>query len=532
MLKRLSYSVLSGLLLGIAWADWSPALLIIVAFVPLLLLENELYEERNTNHSILAFYYSFLAFFLWNLWAIWWIVLATPVGMVVVITLNSVFMATVFWLFHCSKRLLGVKTGNFLYLIYWMGFEYLHLNWEFSWSWLNLGNVFGKSTHLIQWYEFTGTLGGTLWVLVINLILAVGINKFLQNHNVKLMLPNGIALLLVLVFPPGFSHYLYSTYHEKEAICRVVLIQPNIDTYSQKFDELGQDKQLDLILKLAKEKAHKSVDYFIAPETAIIKPVWEEIPLSSKSIKRVVEFLQNYPNSEFIIGAVTQKMYSKEMDIPLTARKIGNAGMYYDIFNSALQISADGSWKIYHKSQLILGVEKMPFPGSLGFLENLAVDLGGVNGSLGSQPNREVFASKNTSAKIAPVICYESVFGDYMNDYVRLGANIIFVITNDGWWEKTSGYFQHTRYSKLRAIETRRSIARCGNTGITGIIDCRGKFVQNLPYWEPAVLEGTVALHENVTFYTKNGDYLGRIFSFLAVLGLLYALVAKLKQEY
>ena len=195
-----------------------------------------------------------------------------------------------------------------------------------------------------------------------------------------------------------------------------------------------------------------------------------------------------------------------------------------------MQISGDGSIQVYHKSKLILGVEKMPFPRVFGFLENFALDLGGSSGSLGSQEDREIFTSENHSAKIAPVICYESVFGDYVNDYIRKGANMIFVITNDGWWKETSGYFQHTRYSRLRAIETRRSIARAGNTGITCVINTKGEMVQTANFWEQAVLSEKVSINEEFTFYTKSGDFLGRIMSFLAVLGIFYTIVARLKQ--
>ena len=527
---RLLYAISSGLLLALAWADWMNATLLLVAFVPILILEDNLFQNKKSEGSILAFYYSLLTFFIWNLATTWWIVLATPTGMVIVVLLNSLFMATVFWLFHYSKRLLGMKTGNFLFIIFWIGFEYLHLNWEMSWSWLNLGNAFAKNIGLIQWYEYTGSLGGSLWVVSANMVLALGLLKIIQQKNVKAGLIHVVVFLLLIIIPVGISQYIFSTYQEKGETCNVVIIQPNIEPYLVKFDGMPESEQLDVILGLAEKVASQEVDYFVAPETSLSEAIWEDELKTSESILRIIDFLQKYPKAEFVIGAVTGQMYFPDEEIPPTAEKFGDANMYYDEFNSALQISADSNIQIYHKSQLILGVEKMPFPGTLGFLENLAIDLGGSNGSLGSQAEREVFTSENSRAKVAPVICYESVFGDYVNDYIRLGANVIFMITNDGWWGTTSGYFQHTRYSLLRAIETRRSIARSANTGITCFINQKGEQTQTANYWEPAVLEESISLNNETTFYTKSGDYLGRIFSFLAVLGIFYTIVARLKR--
>src|SRR5574343_444659 len=69
--------------------------------------------------------------------------------------------------------------------------------------------------------------------------------------------------------------------------------------------------------------------------------------------------------------------------------------------------------------------------------------------------------------KLAPAVCYESVYGDFMAKYIRSGAEVICIITNDGWWGNTPGHRQHLAYAKLRAIETRKQIIRSANTGIS-----------------------------------------------------------------
>ncbi|MBQ4286017.1 MAG: apolipoprotein N-acyltransferase, partial [Bacteroidales bacterium] len=128
-------------------------------------------------------------------------------------------------------------------------------------------------------------------------------------------------------------------------------------------------------------------------------------------------------------------------------------------------------------------------------------------------------------------ICYESVYGEYCTGYVRSGARLLTVITNDAWWGDTPGYSQHLSYSSLRAIETRRDIARCANTGISAIIDQRGRILERSPWWEMSVIRGTVNLSDRQTFFVRYGDIPGRIsvlvFLLLAALLLVRFIIPK-----
>jgi len=146
----------------------------------------------------------------------------------------------------------------------------------------------------------------------------------------------------------------------------------------------------------------------------------------------------------------------------------------------------------------------------LGFMKNIAIDLGGTSGSLGRQEEPSCFELKDGS-KIAPVICYESVFGEYLTKYVKKGAGLIVVITNDGWWRNTPGYKQHLSFSRLRAIETRRCVARSANTGISGFINQRGDLLQPTGWWTEDVIKGSLNVNDEMTFYVKHGDYIARI---------------------
>ena len=118
-------------------------------------------------------------------------------------------------------------------------------------------------------------------------------------------------------------------------------------------------------------------------------------------------------------------------------------------------------------------------------------------------------------------VCYESVFGEYYIDYIRKGARAMTIITNDAWWGDTPGYRQHLSYASLRAIETRRAIARCANTGISAIISPSGKILKPTPWWEQASIKSDIPLRDDLTFFVSHGDITGRICTFLFCLLLL-----------
>jgi apolipoprotein N-acyltransferase len=208
--------------------------------------------------------------------------------------------------------------------------------------------------------------------------------------------------------------------------------------------------------------------------------------------------------------------YSANEKHSITARKFRNSEAYYDAYNAAIQLNAFDSMQVYHKSKLVPGVEKMPYPALFGFIEKFAIDLGGTSGSLASDGESKVFKSYQKIG-LAPIICYESVFADFTASYVRKGADVLCIITNDGWWGNTPGYRQHFDYGRLRAIENRRAIARSANTGISGFINIDGSVAMESEWWQETALRGSVPVYTHQTFYTKYGDWIAYLFVFMAI---------------
>jgi apolipoprotein N-acyltransferase len=519
-------SVLSGLLLGLPWLEWFSGIILFVAFTPLFFVESYLYNHKSENRPVVMFGYAFLAFLIWNIVAVSWISKVTILGGLFVMITNSLLLALLFFLFHTTKRNLGMGFGNLSLFVYWLGWEYFMMNAELAFPWLTLGNGFAKDVALIQWYEFTGVLGGSLWVLVVNLTLYAILKHYITYKTFKGQTTRFIFALIVLIGPIIVSSNILDDYKKQSETINVGLIQPNIDPYNEKYEQLSQNEQIDRVLKLAENVADSTTDYLIAPETTIHDSLWQQNMNEHPSVQRIRNFTEKYSGLHFILGVDIRKKLDRTRNIPPEAEEMNDSGEYYMRYNGAIQIDSTEHIPVYYKSKLVSGIEKVPYPGVFNFLDDWLVNVGDETSSLGTQKNREVFSSIDNKTRVAPVICYESVFGEFVTKYIHRGANVITIITNDGWFENTQGYKQHLHFARIRAIETRRSVARAANTGISCLINQKGQIEKSTEWWKQTAINGKLHKNQEMTFYVKFGNYIGRISAFLGIFALLY-LIAK-----
>jgi apolipoprotein N-acyltransferase len=518
--KLLLLSMLSGLLFIPAWYEWGHGLILIFAFFPLFVIEDFLDQNKKQYRSVKAFQYAFPAFLIWNAATTWWIYNATGIGMFAAVLTNSVLMSAVFWFFHITKRQLGSKVGYFAFIIFWITFEHFYFNAELSWPWLTLGHGFNYHTRFIQWYDSTGVFGGSLWILLCNVLLYALFRSYIARKKSREFTGLLVLFLIVLIVPVTISFTKYYSYHEKAQPKEIVVLQPNIDPY-QKFISDPYEQTI-IQLKLASTKVDSNTDYLVGPETSINNSIWLDKIESVPDIRLIRDFMRHYPKLKYVVGAQCyERVYDNDTTGP-TVYHIPNTPVYFKSYNAALQLDSTPVVQVYFKSELVVGVEKMPYARYLSFLNNLIIKLGGTTRGWSTQEEREVFISPQDSTAIAPVICWESVFGEYLNDYILKGAGFIFVVTNDGWWGNTPGYRQHNALSRVRAIETRRSIARSANTGISCFIDQRGDVIKKLGWWERGAIKATINANDKLTFYVKNGDYIGRISRFFSLLVVLF----------
>ena len=529
--KIFSLCVLSSILLSLAWINWHTGFILFFGFIPLLFVELNLYENRSVTGSRSMFRYAAITFIIWNILSAYWIGYVTVIGAIAVILINGFMMSFTFWLFHITHRQFGHKTGYISFIIYWIAFEHIFLNTELTFPWLNLGNGLAKEVMFIQWYEYTGILGGSAWLLIINILLFLFLKDIYKEPKKKLRFKQTILISLFIFVPVIFSVVRFITYKEQPDPQSIVIIQPNIDPYTEKFGTLGNKEQLSILMELARSLADRETDYIVAPETAINDNIWTDSLLLNSSIQEIKSFLMQFPSTNFITGIISLRQYKPGETLSLTARKSDTSQTYYDVFNSTIQIDHSDHVQIYHKSMLVNGVEKIPYPRLFGFMERFIFDIGGVSGSFGTQAERTTLNDPEGKAKIGTAICYESDFGEYYTGFVRNGANLMFVITNDGWWGKSAGHKRHLALSSIRAIETRRSIARSANTGISCFINQRGEILKPTKWWQRDVIKSVINLNHSQTFYVKQGDYIGRICDFLAIILILYTLVRILMKK-
>lgn len=514
-LRRLGAVLLSVVLLAPGWLGLS-GLSLLVGFVPLLWISASYDAGRKSWWRV--FFWALLTFVGWNLSTVWWIWNATPVGPVAATLVSSFWNMVAFMGFHTvSKK--GPKSLAYTLLVAgWIATEYWYTVGDFSWPWLILGNGFSHDVRLVQWYEYTGVFGGSLWVLLSNILIFEALCRRTRGGWVR-------AALAVIV-PMLLSPAIYFRTENPDETVRVTALQPNVDCY-EKFagsDEWQEQNLLDLLSGVPAD-----ADFVLAPETALTRHLDETRLSDYPHLKPFSDTLRLYaPNSLLVTGANTLRYYLPGNRTE-TARHYGN--IWYDHFNSAVAIDTTGVHpEVYHKGRLVIGVENTP-TWVFQAMKFLVIDLGGVLGQIGIGQERLVYTSPS-GVKGGPVICYEGLYGDFFGDFVRKGAEVMFIISNDGWWGDTPGYEHLFSISRLRAVEHRRAIARSANTGRSGFIDCRGDVVGSTLGWEErGVITHDLPLNREETFYTRHGDLLGRVAQLVMGLSWLYYIAYRTRRK-
>lgn len=536
----------SSVLLSVPYIVPHCGLVSLIALVPLFLAEQLAYNSGKKRF----FHVAYTSFLVWNVITTFWIWFATPGGALAAFILNSLQMAIIFSLFRWMRRCTNGFLPYVFFCILWLAWEHSYQTWQITWPWLVLGNSFASSVGNIQWYEYTGVLGGSLWILLTNMLIH---RIILLKARKKAIRVSVISVLALIFIPIIISRIIYSSYEEKLAPAQFAVLQPNIDPYGEKFYGQPLSVQTQGLLSLADmAMAHDTSAscMVVAPETFIFTESYstallESAPLANDPLCSMAEWTlaqnRNTREVSFITGAVT--FSSKEE----TRTVIGNNRQLVTVtrrvpdtcYNASVFIAPQPGDTLeqlvpqfYHKSKLVVLAESNPFKnGPFKFMDKLVSGMAGGIGDYGTQPYRTVYEAQN-GVKTGTAICYESVFSDFYREWPLNGANVMTIITNDGWWRDTPGHIQHLNYARLRAIENRRSIARCANTGISAFINQRGDIVEQTGWWERGYLTGSLNLNEEMTIFTQYGDITGRLSRFLAFIFLLMGVARRIAKKY
>ena len=519
---------LFAVLMSIPYIIPQTGLLALIGFVPLLCMDRIV--TMLGRKKVWIYHYS--AFVLWNAITTFWVCNATVGGGLFAIFANAFQMSLVFGLFRLSRKKFSGSLPYIFLAVAWIAWERFYFDAEISWPWLVLGNAFARTTWAIQWYEFTGALGGSLWVWACNL----GIFGFMASlsdgswacYNNKARIAAISAFTAIIAIPIISSAVIKGRYagamDEGESL-PVLIVQPNIDPYN-KFQAMSQEQQNALLEGMVKDalkerKADSTAGplLIVTPETFTSDIIVGQYD-RSRTWRRFTTLLADYPDVNMLFGASSYDYIFAEKAPSHNARYLQD-GLWVESHNSALMTDGTKRTEIFHKSKLVVAVEKTPYPAIFCKIDDL---LGGVMGRCVGQEEISLLKVRSLDGLSIPVgcaVCYESVYGEYYCDYIRKGAKAMTIITNDAWWGNTPGYRQHLSYASLRAIETRRAIARCANTGISAIIAPDGEIIQPTPWWEPAVIEHRIPLRDDITFFVAHGDICGRLCTFLFCLLLL-----------
>lgn len=523
------FVLLFAVLMSIPWLVPHMGVLALVGFLPLLLADDIATQLKMKHFWV----YSYAAFVLWNAFTTFWVCNATVGGGIFAVLANALQMCLIWGVFRLGKKRLGGVLPYVLLAVMWIAWERFYYSADISWPWLVLGNAFARSTRLVQWYSVTGTLGGSLWIWTVNLSLYGILSALSDGHvfrwNVFARVSAVLGIALVLAGPIVTSRVMYNRYSPvSEGKVDVVIGQPNFDPY-HKFESMTQAEQDSVLVGLfdkALEGRDGSKALLLAPETFTSSMFLDRIP-ENVTMKDFQPLLQKYSDAEILFGASTYE-YHDTRSAPLLSYPYGDG--WLTSYNSAVLTNASGETQIYHKSRLVVGTEKTPFPKLFVPLDNWLCKVLKMRGPLIArcigQDAPSTLVMKD-STPLGCAVCYESVYPEFCTGYVKAGAKAMTVITNDAWWGNTPGYKQHLSYSRLRAIELRRDIARCGNTGISCFIDQRGDIAQQGPWWEECTLQGTINLNSEQTPFVRYGDIVGRVCT-LAFLLLLALLIVRL----
>ena len=513
-----------GLLLYAAWPVSSLTFLIFVAWIPLLWLESKV-ESRKKFFGL-----TYITMLVWNVATTWWIWNASAPGAVGAFLANSLLMCLPWLGFKMAKKWLGPAIGYVSLIAFWMCFEYIHLqDWGLSWPWLTLGNAFATHPEWVQWYEYTGTSGGTLWILLINVLLFFHIkNNF--NREAAKTYKNLFAGVLFLIIPIAFSlfNHFDSNTAQQKAESNIVIVQPNIDPYEKVSDETGSfEAQLQKLIATSEQQVDDNTALIIWPETALYTSSRiDELALKQNYfLTPLWSFLKRHPNASLFTGIESFRMFDST-----TKSSKEFSGKHYESYNGSVVLDSNGASAFYHKSMLVPGVETLPW--FLKFIDKWFEKFGGTSAGYTRQNERTVLNVKG-GYKIAPSICYESIYGGFMRQYIRNGANLICIITNDGWWKNTPGHKQHMNYARLRAIETRTWVARSANTGISCFINPYGIVFNPQAYNTIAAIKMAVpVINDSPTFFVQHGDILSKMMIGLSIILLGWAIVLKVKNKF
>jgi apolipoprotein N-acyltransferase len=475
--------------------------LVFIGFVPLL---NQLFKSLAGFRQ--AFILSYLYILAWQIGSTFWLFKTNMLNVALLNVMNSIIPALIIaGASQLKRRYQDRVTAYIAILAAWLIMESMQHRGDLAFPLLTLGNALGDWPMLIQWYEYTGVLGGTVWIWSVNFLFTEAYIHYASNKNLKARL---IAIgASTCILPIVASSFIYQYDNKAHETVEIVSIHPHLDCYTEKY-QMPVDSIIDHYLTLSNPLLTERVDFLVWPETAVPDGGWLETIKQDPLWQRVEDSLSRFPKLNLITGAVMYDLVrgNSEKHLPLV-RFQEHSGLFYKTHNAAIQLRKGSPPQIRAKQKLVAFEETLPYPNILGFLDGLIPSLGDF--AFSSFPDINAVFSNADGVRATPLICYETAFGSATAQYARNGAGLLMVLLNEGWYRNRFGARQFMRMSQIRAIECRRSVARSSNYGVSGFIDPWGKVVSATAASAPLALKANLPIVKRQTFFVKHNEWLG-----------------------
>ena len=503
--------ILSGILMGVAFPPFPfpLTLFLFVGLIPYLYVIQKKKTLAEINRA------SYLTFFIFSIITIYWVGSwqkeSDPFLMIAGGTLlffEPILFLIPSTLFYLARKSFSENIALLLFPFFWACYEYLFMLTDISFPWLTLGHGLAEFVPFIQIADIVGAVGLSIIVIYLNIFLFKSFISFKKSYK-KFKINLSIAVLLFALVL-GYGFYRIESFHISQKKIRVGLIQPNLDPWD-KWNITNLNKLIRSYIDLSKEAVNKGARLIIWPETAL--PVFLTDGSHNAELDSIYYFLIKN-NVYLMTGMPDIKYYYPGEKIPENVKnnKIGNT--YYATYNGILLLSPNSRYiQHYGKMKLVPFGEKVPFVNQLPFLGKLInwsvgisswnVGRDTVNFEIPNLTESDNSSQTKDSISINGLVCYESVFPYFVTNFVQRGAKLIAVVTNDSWYGKSSGPYQHKEISVLRAVENRRTVIRAANGGISCIINPLGETDLESKLFVKDVIVGDAYLESSKTFFTK-----------------------------
>lgn len=534
----LSFGV-SGLMLALSFPPMPFFILAFAAFVPILFI---LEQNVRIKRKFLLLY---LTFFIYHGGTNWWISSWQPhadpyllVSGIAVGLVHPLFFLLPFAIYFFIRKKLGSSLALWLFPAIWTAYEWFRTFGDLAYPWLSIGYTQVYSKAWIQFVDITGVWGASFVICLINVLIvkimlasqkSVSTGEFIKSKSFKLLV---LSLAAAIILPMGYGWIRIAAFDHNDLLksndnLRIGIVQPNINPWvkweSSVFD------QIDIHLRLQ--------DSLIKAAGPIDLAVWSETSVHYINIdfnaNHNFHFLQNWldrSNTSLLTGfADIYILKPGELNTPTSKKMAWDTTIRFDSFNSALMLNPTARGKrnpqIYHKMKLTPFGESIPYVEYLSFARQwLEWGVGISSWSKGKEQFNLIANTGQKEYEIGSIICIESVYPGFVRGFTDKGAEILTVITNDGWYDNTFGPEQHYQIAVMRAIENRRYIARCANTGVSGFIAANGNDILKAEQYKSLATVETVPTLKEKSFYVIVGDWLPFISSIITALIFIMAL--------